>query len=64
MRAVVPVVDGGRVVALGRHVDHPAELGDTDPRQALVLVEWPDRAAFDAFLADLEASSSDPAGQS
>jgi uncharacterized protein (DUF1330 family) len=43
---------GGRVVALGKHIDHPAELGDTEPRQALVLVEWPDRDAFDAFLAD------------
>ena len=43
---------GGVVVALGRHADHPAEVGDTVPRQALVLVEWQDRAAFDAFLAD------------
>lgn len=42
----------GRVVALGRHAEHQAEVGDTDPRQAMVLVEWRDRAAFDAFLAD------------
>ena len=43
---------GGVVVALGLHADHPAEVGDTVPRQALVLVEWRDRAAFDAFLTD------------
>ncbi|MBE7188954.1 DUF1330 domain-containing protein [Jatrophihabitans endophyticus] len=43
---------GGRVVALGMHAGHPAELGDTEPREALVLVEWEDRAGFDAFLAD------------
>jgi len=43
---------GGTVTALGKHSEHPAELGDTPPRQALVLVEWPSRAAFDEFLAD------------
>ena len=47
---------GGRVVALGRlAADGDADTGaprDTAPRQVMVLVEWPSRAAFDAFLAD------------
>jgi uncharacterized protein (DUF1330 family) len=43
---------GGRVIALGRHSPHPAELGDGEPRLALVLVEWASREAFDGFLAD------------
>ena len=51
---------GGRVLALGRHVPHPAQLGDTEPRQALVLVEWRDRDAFDAFLADPELADLHP----
>ena len=41
---------GGSVVALGR-LSGAAE-GDVEPRQAMVLVEWPSRAAFDAFVAD------------
>ncbi len=45
---------GGQVVALGQHTEHPAEIGDTAPRQALVLVQWHDRDSFDAFLADPE----------
>ncbi len=45
---------GGEVVALGRHAEHPHELGTEPPREALVLVEWRDRAAFDAFLQDPE----------
>ena len=28
--------------------------GDTAPRQAMVLVEWPSREAFQAFLDDPE----------
>jgi uncharacterized protein (DUF1330 family) len=51
---------GGRVVALGRHVDHPAEVGADAPRQALVLVEWRDRSAFDAFLSDAELTDLHP----
>ena len=51
---------GGKVVALGMHAAHPAELGDTEPRQALVLVEWPDRAAFDGFLADPQLADLHP----
>jgi uncharacterized protein (DUF1330 family) len=41
---------GGTVVSLGRLAD--AMEGDTEPRQVMVLVEWPSREAFDAFLAD------------
>jgi uncharacterized protein (DUF1330 family) len=44
---------GGRVVALGKLVEGAPQLGDS-PRQAMVLVEWPSRDAFDAFLADPE----------
>ena len=51
---------GGSVVALGMHAEHPAELGSEAPRQALVLVEWPDREAFDAFLADPELAELHP----
>ncbi len=43
---------GGVVTALGRHREHPAEMGDTGSREMLVLVEWPSREAFDEFLAD------------
>ena len=42
---------GGRVVALGSLADD-AGRGDTPPRQVMILVEWPSREAFDAFLAD------------
>ena len=44
---------GGQVTALGKLAeDAPVALGDTAPRQALVLVEWPSREAFQAFLDD------------
>ena len=44
---------GGRVAALGRLDEHaPVEVGDTPPRQVMVLVEWPSREAFQAFLDD------------
>jgi uncharacterized protein (DUF1330 family) len=44
---------GGRVVALGRRdAAAPVTMGDVEPRQALVLVEWPSREAFQAFLDD------------
>ena len=42
---------GGRVVALGKLSDGAPQLGGT-PRQAMILVEWPSREAFDAFVAD------------
>jgi uncharacterized protein (DUF1330 family) len=46
---------GGSVVALGKlDADAPVSVGDTEPRQALVLVEWPSREAFQGFLDDPE----------
>jgi len=50
----------GRVVALGLHTEHPAEVGSEPPRQALVLVEWASREAFDGFLADPELADLHP----
>ena len=44
---------GGTVVALGK-LAGAAEGGDTEPRQAMVLVEWPSQQAFDDFVADPE----------
>jgi uncharacterized protein (DUF1330 family) len=41
---------GGRVVALGQLREGDPHVGDTPPRQAMILVEWPSREAFDAFL--------------
>ena len=43
---------GGVPVALGRLAG--AAEGEVEPRQVMVLVEWPSRAAFDAFVADPE----------
>jgi uncharacterized protein (DUF1330 family) len=43
---------GGRVVALGRLDD--ALAGDAGPRSVMILVEWPSREAFQAFLDDSE----------
>ena len=46
---------GGSVTALGKLApDAPVAVGDTPPRQALVLVEWPSREAFEGFLSDPE----------
>jgi uncharacterized protein (DUF1330 family) len=44
---------GGKVVALGKLAGAEGESG-TEPRTAMVLVEWPSREAFDAFLEDPE----------
>ncbi len=41
---------GGKVVALGRFRD--AQLGDMEPRQVMILVEWESRAAFQSYLDD------------
>jgi uncharacterized protein (DUF1330 family) len=43
---------GGSVIALGRLREGDAHLGDTPPRKVMILVEWPSRDAFDAFLRD------------
>ena len=44
---------GGTVAALGKlDPEAPVAVGDTPPRQAMVLVEWPSREAFQAFLDD------------
>jgi uncharacterized protein (DUF1330 family) len=51
---------GGRVVALGKHANHPAEVGGETPRQALVLVEWSSRDAFDGFLGDPDLADLHP----
>jgi uncharacterized protein (DUF1330 family) len=52
---------GGAVAALGRLEPGGHFSADgTPPRQALVLVEWPSRAAFDAFRADPELAALHP----
>ena len=50
----------GRVIALGQHEPHPAELGPDEPRQAMVVVEWASRDAFDAFLNDPDLTDLHP----
>ena len=49
---------GGRVIALGRLED--ALAGDAEPRRVMILVEWPSREAFDAFLGDPEHAELHP----
>ena len=45
---------GGKVAALGR-LDGVVETEPgVEPRKVMVLVEWPSREAFDAFLEDPE----------
>lgn len=52
---------GGSVVALGKLDEAaPVLVGDTPPRQALVLVEWPSREAFQGFLDDPEHAELHP----
>jgi len=41
---------GGRVVALGKFRE--AMLGEIEPRQVLILVEWDSKAAFDSYCSD------------
>jgi uncharacterized protein (DUF1330 family) len=52
---------GGTVVALGQLAGGtlPAP-GDTSPRQVMILVQWPDRAAFESFLSDGEYADLHP----
>jgi uncharacterized protein (DUF1330 family) len=45
---------GGKVVALGRLEDELQAEPGIEPRTVMVLVEWPSREAFDAFLDDPE----------
>jgi uncharacterized protein (DUF1330 family) len=45
---------GGRVVALGRLDEAVQTQPGIEPRTVMILVEWPSREAFDAFLEDPE----------
>jgi uncharacterized protein (DUF1330 family) len=49
---------GGRVVSLGR-LDE-ALAGDAEPQRVMILVEWPSREAFQAFLDDPELAELHP----
>ena len=49
---------GGRVVALGRLDESLA--GDAEPRGVMILVEWPSREGFRAFLDDPELEDLHP----
>ena len=54
-RSVAAVEEhGGKVVALGRLADVVQTEPGVEPRTVMVLVEWPSRGAFDAFLEDSE----------
>jgi hypothetical protein len=44
----------------GMHAAHPAQCGETEPRQALVIVERRDREAFADFLAEPELADLHP----
>ena len=41
---------GGHVVALGKFRE--AALGDVEPRNVLILVEWESREAFESYIGD------------
>ncbi len=43
---------GGRVVALGRLEGVVEGEPGVEPRRVMILVEWPSREAFDAFVED------------
>ncbi|WP_422742740.1 DUF1330 domain-containing protein [Mycobacterium sp. WMMD1722] len=49
---------GGRVVALGQFRE--AVTGDIEPRQALILVEWESKEAFDSYRNDPELADLHP----
>ncbi len=51
---------GGRVVALGKLEGVQQGRPDVEPRTAMVLVEWPSREAFEAFLEDPEHADLHP----
>ncbi|WP_273845999.1 DUF1330 domain-containing protein [Rubrobacter calidifluminis] len=44
---------GGKVVALGK-LDGGLDGSDVRPRRVMILVEWPSKEAFQAFLDDPE----------
>jgi uncharacterized protein (DUF1330 family) len=41
---------GGKVVALGKLAGAEDSGPGTEPRTTMILLEWPSREAFDAFL--------------
>ncbi len=49
---------GGRVVALGQ-LREPI-IGDIEPRQVLILVEWESKDAFDSYRSDPELADLHP----
>jgi uncharacterized protein (DUF1330 family) len=51
---------GGRVVALGRLSGVEESEPGVEPRQAMVLVEWPSQESFQAFLDDPEHADLHP----
>lgn len=51
---------GGRVVALGRLSGVQESEPGVEPRQVMVLVEWPSRDSFRAFLEDPENADLHP----
>ncbi len=51
---------GGRVLALGRLESVQQGQPGVEPRRAMVLVEWPSREAFEAFLEDPEHADLHP----
>ena len=51
---------GGRVVVLGRLSGVQESEPDVEPRQAMVLVEWPSQESFQAFLDDPEHADLHP----
>jgi uncharacterized protein (DUF1330 family) len=41
---------GGRLIALGKF--RAAQTGDIEPRQVMILVEWPSMDAFESYVND------------
>ncbi|MHA3701860.1 DUF1330 domain-containing protein [Jatrophihabitans sp. YIM 134969] len=58
-RSAAAVVEhGGRVVALGKF--RAAQVGDIEPRQVMILVEWDSPEAFDSYCNDPELADLHP----
>jgi uncharacterized protein (DUF1330 family) len=49
---------GGRVVALGKFRE--AMVGEVQPRQVLIVVEWDSKAAFDSYCNDPQLADLHP----